>query len=127
MAVPSSSGPIWVSDNGTGVSTLYKLDGTAAPSPAHPLVVTIPANAAGDTGTPTGIVFNSTAFFKITKNGNSQPAKFIFVSEDGVVAGWNPSVDPTNAIAVLKLNGPVFKGLTMGVEWPQFSFRGKLP
>ena len=43
MAVPSSNGPIWVSDNGTGVSTLYHLDGTAAPDSTNPLVVTIPA------------------------------------------------------------------------------------
>src|SRR5438045_6153548 len=36
MAV-SPNGTIWVSDNGTGVSTLYRQDGTAVP-----LVVTIP-------------------------------------------------------------------------------------
>jgi uncharacterized protein (TIGR03118 family) len=115
MAVPSSSGPIWVSDNGTGVSTLYQLDGTAVPSPTSPLVVTIPANQAGDTGSPTGVVFNSTAFFKVTKNGNSQPARFIFASEDGVISGWNPTVDPNNAIVAVKANGPVFKGITIGV------------
>ncbi len=41
MAVPSATGPIWVSDNGTGVSTLYnQADGTA-----RPLVVTIPTSA----------------------------------------------------------------------------------
>src|SRR5213594_302742 len=36
MAI-SPNGTIWVSDNGTGVSTLYNQDGTA-----RPLVVTIP-------------------------------------------------------------------------------------
>jgi len=115
MAVPSSNGPIWVSDNGTGVSTLYHLDGTAAPSPDNPLVVTIPAVQSGGTGTPTGIVFNSTPFFKVSKNGNSQPAKFIFASEDGMISGWNPAVDPTNAVPAVKVTGPVFKGMTMGV------------
>ena len=37
MAVSSPNGTIWVSDNGTGVSTLYGEDGTA-----RSLVVTIP-------------------------------------------------------------------------------------
>src|SRR5256885_14364011 len=36
----STSGTIWVSDNGTGVSTLYNQDGTA-----NPLVVEIPTAA----------------------------------------------------------------------------------
>jgi hypothetical protein len=38
--------PFWVSDNGTGVSTLY--DGTGQPQPPPtPLVVTIPSEAGG--------------------------------------------------------------------------------
>src|SRR2546428_553664 len=41
----SPSGTIWVSDNGTGVSTLYHQDGTAAPNSTNPLVVTIPPSA----------------------------------------------------------------------------------
>jgi hypothetical protein len=72
VAVPSPSGPIWVSDNGTGVSTLYREDGTAVP-----LVVTIPTSARNkDGGNPTGLVFNATPFFKVTKNGNSQPSVY---------------------------------------------------
>src|SRR6185312_15003887 len=58
----SSGGTIWVSDNGAGVSTLYAQNGTA-----NPLVVTIPAKDKHKTGNPTGVVFNSTAFFKVTK------------------------------------------------------------
>src|SRR6266404_3930526 len=59
VAVPSPTGPIWVSDNGTGVSTLYRPDGTS-----RPLVVTIPTSARNkDGGTPTGVVFNGTSFF----------------------------------------------------------------
>src|SRR2546429_6512953 len=90
----SPSGTIWVSDNGTGVSTLYHQDGTAAL-----LVVTIPTAARNrDVGNPTGQVFNGTPFFQVTKNGNSAPAFFIFVSEDGSISGWNPTLDPTHAI-----------------------------
>src|SRR5437867_9915226 len=45
----STGGTIWVSDNGTGVSTLYNQDGTA-----NPLVVEIPTAARKrGTGHPT--------------------------------------------------------------------------
>lgn len=108
----SSNGTIWVSDNGTGVSTLYHQDGTSVP-----LVVTIPAAPQNTgTGNPTGIVFNNTPFFQVTKDGNSAPAFFIFVSEDGTISGWNPTLDQTNAIvAVEGSQENVYKGLAMGV------------
>src|SRR6267142_2499225 len=93
MAV-SPNGTIWVSDNGTGVSTLYGQDGTA-----RSLVVTIPTAARNrEGGNPTGQVRNNTLFFQVRKNGNSAPAFFIFVSEDGSISGWNPTLDPTHAI-----------------------------
>src|SRR5207237_5162698 len=113
MAAKSSGSTIWVSDNGTGVSTLYKQDGTA-----QPLIVTIPASAKNKGGgNPTGIVFNGTSFFKVSKNGNSQPARFIFASEDGSISGWNPNVDGTNAVIAVdnSKNKAVYKGATLGV------------
>jgi len=113
----SPSGTIWVSDNGTGVSTLYNQDGTAVS-----LVVTIPTAAQNrGAGNPTGVVFNGTAFFQVTKNGNSQPSRFIFVSEDGSVSGWNPQLDQTHAIIAVDngrnrgTNTAVYKGATLGV------------
>ena len=116
MAV-SSGGTIWVSDNGTGVSTLYRQDGTAVP-----LVVTIPAAARNkDGGNPTGVVFNSTAFFKVSLNGNSQRSRFIFVSEDGSISGWTPALDQTHAIIAVDNSTntgskrAVYKGATLGV------------
>jgi uncharacterized protein (TIGR03118 family) len=81
---PGSPGsPFWVSDNGTGVSTLYTADGTP-----QSLVVTVPPSAgapAMTTSAPTGQVFNGTSGFKI--NGN--PALFLFATEDGTISGWN--------------------------------------
>jgi conserved hypothetical protein TIGR03118 len=115
---PSPTGIIWVSDNGTGVSTLYNQDGTAR-SPS--LIVTIPTSARNkDGGNPTGVVRNSTGFFKVTLNGNSQTALFIFVSEDGSISGWNPNVDGTHAIIAVDngtnngTNRAVYKGATLG-------------
>src|SRR5205809_7508385 len=68
MAANSTGSVIWVSDNGTGVSTLYDQAGAPFPSPV-PLVVTIPTAARNkDGGNPNGIVRNGTAFFQVTKN-----------------------------------------------------------
>src|SRR2546428_10328513 len=112
----SSSNTIWVNDNGTGVATVYNLDGTRAPSATSPLVVTIPASASNTEGAnPTGIVSNATSFFMVTKNANSLPSVFIFVSEDGSISGWNPTLDATNAILAVDngATGAVYKGATL--------------
>jgi uncharacterized protein (TIGR03118 family) len=113
----SANGTIWVANNGTGTSTLYGQDGTA-----RSLVVTIPTAARNrEGGNPTGVVFNNTEFFQVTKNGNSEPAIFIFVSEDGSISGWNPNLDQTNAIIAVDngrnrgRNSAIYKGATLGV------------
>jgi uncharacterized protein (TIGR03118 family) len=101
-----STTPWWVSDNGMGVATLYTGTGTPVP-----LVVTIPGAESGQTGTPTGQVFNGTTDFNLAP-GTS--AKFIFATEDGTISGWNPGVEPTSA--VIKVNthsASVFKGLAL--------------
>jgi uncharacterized protein (TIGR03118 family) len=114
---PSTNGTIWVSNNGTGTSTLYNQDGTA-----NSLVVQIPASAANrDGASPTGTVFNDTGSFPVTLNGTSASALFIFVAEDGVISGWNPTLDETHAIIAVD-NGNVqnghhraiYKGVTLG-------------
>ena len=122
--------PLWVSDNGTGVTTLYDGNGNPfPPGPAGPLVVTIAAPPSAPSGTvsaPTGQAFNTfdntSTDFTITKNGKSGPAFFLFATEDGTISGWNPNVDPTHSvIAVDRSNavdtvgdvGAVYKGLTL--------------
>src|ERR1700732_4332751 len=54
----SAGSPIWVSDQGTGVATLYNGAGVA-----QALVVTIPPGGANPPQGPTGQVFNSTPSF----------------------------------------------------------------
>src|SRR5437763_582207 len=86
--------PFWVSDAGTGVSTLYGPGGSAVP-----LVVTIPSASGGVVpGTPTGVVANGSNGFVVSENGVSGSAAFIFDTEDGTISGWNPNVDLNNAI-----------------------------
>src|SRR5690242_14341259 len=116
----SPASPWWISDNGAGVSTLYKGDGSAVP-----LVVTIPPPAgspAGTTATPTGNVFNSFVStdsddFLVSENGVSAPAFFIFATEDGTISGWNPTVDLNNAVLMVDHStvgaGAVYKGLAI--------------
>jgi uncharacterized protein (TIGR03118 family) len=106
----SSGSPWWISDNGTGLSTLYNGAGTP-----QALVVTIPG-ADGSGGTPTGQVFNGTNDFQLTPGNpaNGNPARFIFVTEDGTVSGWNPAVNPTVAqIRVNTHSASVFKGVAL--------------
>jgi len=96
--------PIWVSDNHTGVATLY--NGAGQPFPvASPLVVTIPPPLGGMPAAPTGVVFNPTADFG--------GAHFIFATEDGTVSAWT-----SGTAAVLKFDnsasGAVYKGVALG-------------
>jgi uncharacterized protein (TIGR03118 family) len=116
--------PIWVSDNHAGVTTLY--DGTGNPQPR---VVTIPAPPSagnGAVGAPTGQAFNSfdpsSSDFVILKNGVSGPAFFLFATEDGTIAGWNPNVDNAHAVMAVDRStatdstgdvGANYKGLTL--------------
>jgi uncharacterized protein (TIGR03118 family) len=89
-----ATSPFWVADNGTGKSTLYNSVGQK-----QALVVTIPPAAGSSaTGTPTGVVGNTTGQFKITANGKTASPPFVFATLDGTISGWNPGVDPTHAV-----------------------------
>ena len=102
----SSGSPWWLSDNGTGLSTLY--DSTGAPKS---LVVTIPDPNGGPGGTPTGTVFDYTGAFEV---GPGQSAIFLFATEDGTISGWNPNVNGTSAIIkVNRAGSAVYKGLAL--------------
>jgi uncharacterized protein (TIGR03118 family) len=88
--------PFWLSDEGTGLSTLYDSHGVA-----QGLVVAIPAapeQPAGTAGTPSGIVANSSNAFVVSENGVSGPGVFLFDTLDGTISGWNPGVDLNHAV-----------------------------
>jgi uncharacterized protein (TIGR03118 family) len=98
--------PVWVSDNGADVSTLYRGAVDGLPVSAVPLVVSIPG------GAPTGQVFNDTTGFTVP--GTTSPALFIFAGEDGDLSAWNLSVPSTTAaVAVGHVDGAVYKGLAL--------------
>jgi uncharacterized protein (TIGR03118 family) len=104
----SSGSPWWISDNGTGLTTLYGATGTPAS-----LVVTIPPadSSSGQGGTPTGQIYNGTSGFLLAPGF---PARFIFVTEDGTVSGWNPGVNATSAVIMVNTkSASVFKGVAV--------------
>ncbi|MGH7916061.1 MAG: TIGR03118 family protein [Candidatus Binataceae bacterium] len=111
------AGPFWISDNGTGVSTLYDGMGNSI-SQAIGLTVTIPADGDSNAGAPgpDGIVWNGNPLaFEV---GNPPaPALFIFATEDGTIAAWQAGLGNNAQIVVPNSNlttGPVYKGLALG-------------
>lgn len=99
----SPTGIIWISAQGTGVSTVYNKDGNQV-IPA----VQIPSPGGPSGGNPTGQVFNIGRGFRLPSNNN--PARFIFVNLDGVISGWNGG---TAAIAVKNNNPDVYTGVAI--------------
>jgi uncharacterized protein (TIGR03118 family) len=99
-------GPFWVSDNQTGLSTLYSVDAAGAVTKVN-LEVTIPGAPGGGSGTPTGEVFNA---------GNGAGAfnrnLFLFVNEDGTVSGWRGALGTTAEILATGMTANVYKGAT---------------
>jgi uncharacterized protein (TIGR03118 family) len=108
----SAGSPFWVSDNGSGVATLYSINPTtdvvtkvilgAPPDPSGGVVIPPPG-----AGTPTGQVFNSGGSGAF--NGDS----FLFVSEDGTISGWRSALG--TAAERLQIADPsnVYKGATL--------------
>ena len=97
--------PLWVSDNGKDVTTLYSDPPGGSPA-IVPLVVKIPG------GEPTGQLFNGTSDFVLKQDG--MPAFFVFASEAGKITAWNPSLSPsTSAVKVASNPNAVYKGIAM--------------
>jgi uncharacterized protein (TIGR03118 family) len=103
----SAASPWWVSDNGTGLSTLYSGTGGIVS-----LVVTVPPPAGsppGTTSAPTGQVFNSTTDFKV----GGASSNFIFATEDGTISARTTGTTVTLEVDN-SANGAVYKGLALG-------------
>src|SRR3954468_3388677 len=100
--------PIWVSNAGSGTSTLYSgaVNGSpvvAAPA-GSPQIVKVP-------GAPvTGQTFNSASSGFVVPSTNA-PANFIFATVGGTIAAWNPA-SGTQAATVATVPGAIYTGLT---------------
>jgi len=82
-------GPFWISDAGSGWSTLYTGTGVK-----EGLQVIVPSASGAGPGSPTGIVFNGSSDFQV----QGWPAIFLFASLDGTISGWAPQSNPNEAI-----------------------------
>jgi len=101
--------PFWASDQGTNASSLITGAGSVVP-----LTVNVPTNNSAPPTGPTGIVANSASAFDIPTTSGSAPARFLFATLQGTIAGWNLSTPGglTQAETVLHQAGAVFTGLT---------------
>jgi uncharacterized protein (TIGR03118 family) len=89
------TGPFWISDNATGLVTVYNVN----PTPSQvPLVVSLPGDAS-----VTGQVFNATA-------GAFNGDNFLFVGEDGTISGWRGALGTTAETLQLSSADNVYKG-----------------
>ena len=93
----SATSPFWISDNGTGLATIYSTSATATLtiSSTKP---TIPHGAATATGPApvSGQLSNTTTVFLV----GTTKASFLFCTEDGTVSGWNGGTAATLEIDV---------------------------
>jgi uncharacterized protein (TIGR03118 family) len=114
-----ATSPFWISDNGTGLTSLYRANGVQV-SPPSPVTIAPPMVPPPGfmASAPTGQVNNPTSGFVVTEGTKSGPAAFIFATEDGTISGWNPTVNAANSVLLKDNsgggNGAVYKGLAIG-------------
>jgi uncharacterized protein (TIGR03118 family) len=104
--VHTPGSPFWISDAGSGWSTLYDGQGVA-----KSLRVEIPTASGAGPGSPTGIVFNGSSDFQV----QGWTAIFLFATLDGTISGWAPQTNPNDAIIVVNnsSSGAVYTGLAI--------------
>jgi uncharacterized protein (TIGR03118 family) len=120
--------PFWVSNQNTSTATLYTGNGTKVP-----LVVQIPCISSGAPKVPCPMpglfpiappfgpsgnvanLFAATGAFKVSAGGTPAPALFIFDTLDGLIVGWNPQVNPTQAVVAANRSsaGALYTGLAI--------------
>jgi uncharacterized protein (TIGR03118 family) len=117
--------PIWISQNGAGLASLYSVIPPNAANPGE----TVAPNAArqpvhilapgGGPSTPTGQVFNpfpaAAGDFRLSyPDGTDAPATFLFATGDGTIAGWNPGLAAaphTQSVVAVSTPGADYTGL----------------
>ena len=104
--VRTPGSPFWISDNGSGWSTLYDGQGVA-----RSLRVEIPTASGAGPGQATGIVFNGSSEFQL----QGWTAFFLFATLDGTISGWAPQSNPNDALIAPTHQPPgaVYTGLAI--------------
>jgi len=99
-------GAWWTANEANDSSTLYSAQGRK-----QLLTVAVP-------GGPTGIAYNGGPGFRVTANGTSAPARFVFACEDGSIRAWSPVVPRgwstrSEVVVDLGAQASVFRGLAL--------------
>jgi len=102
----SPGSPFWISDAGSGWSTLYNGNGVA-----KSLKVVVPSASGSGPGSPTGIVFNGSPDFMI----QGWSTFFLFATLDGTISGWSPQTNLNTCEIVVNNSstGAVYTGLAV--------------
>jgi uncharacterized protein (TIGR03118 family) len=102
----SPTGPWWTGNEATGTSTLYSGAGRKQ-------LLTVEVD-----GGPTGVAYYGGKGFRVSAGGRSDPARFVYACEDGMLRAWTPTVPTgwsTQSIVVADeaANAAVFRGVTI--------------
>jgi uncharacterized protein (TIGR03118 family) len=102
----SPTGPWWTANEASATSTLY--DGAGR---KQALTVSV-------AGGPTGVVYYGGKRFRVAARGASDPARFVYACEDGMLRAWTPTVPTewsTQAVVVADEAGEaaVFRGIAI--------------
>jgi len=113
----SPSASFWAANNGSGTATFYERNGLPLP-PGAPLAVQmpVPAGAAADARAHvTGIAYNRGSGLPLTSDGRTDSARFLFVTEEGTILGYNAEIDRERAFIAVdnSATGAVYRGMTI--------------
>jgi uncharacterized protein (TIGR03118 family) len=109
--VHAPGSPWWLSDAGSGWSTLYNGAGVEV----QQLKVLVPTGGGNGPGSPTGIVWSASTSGEFSVEG--WPSVFLFATLDGTISGWAPQSNFNAAIVAVNTSGnqspAVYTGLAI--------------
>ena len=102
----TSTGPWWTANEASSTSTLYSGSGRKQ-------LLTVKV-----AGGPTGIAFYGGKGFRVSAGGRSDPARFVYACEDGMLRAWTPTVPTgwsTSSVVVVDegASAAVFRGVAI--------------
>jgi uncharacterized protein (TIGR03118 family) len=102
----SPTGPWWTGNEASSTSTLYAADGRK-----QVLTVSVP-------GGPTGVAYYGGKALRVSARGKSDPARFVYACEDGMLRAWTPTVPvgwSTQSVVVVDeaAEAAVFRGVAI--------------
>lgn len=104
------SNEVWIAQNVAGVLTLLNTDGTSVST------VTVPS-AHTATGSPSGVSVVPSSLqeqnaFLMGETGSTGTSQVLTVTEDGLICGYNATIDATHAVVIKDNSGSntVYKG-----------------